>query len=80
MIELTLIELALTLVSATGLLVAGSHLVFRGAERRARKELRKAALSCRVCGHSWYEPGAEEIVSCPHCKRKVQRGASRHLG
>lgn len=78
--ELTLAELVLTVVIGSGAVVLACAVVSRwmhaGAERRALEK----RIICRLCLHAWEDEGREEVVSCPECGARNERGRSRRLG
>lgn len=80
MIEVTLEELALTLITITLLVIVLTSLSTRLSESLRRARIARTRLSCRVCGFSWEDRSKAPIVTCPHCERPTQRGRSRRLG
>ena len=80
MIDLTIEELILWMISVPIVLVGMFTLISSLKRRASRRVARHHIVSCRVCGHLYMDRSRERDPHCPECGRANGRGRSRRLG
>jgi len=80
MIDLTMEELILWMITVP-MLIVGFYSVFAAMKRRAAiRAARRSIVTCRLCGHLYQDCSRDSDPICPECGRANERGRSRRLG
>lgn len=80
MIDLTMEEFILWMISVP-ILIVGLHSLLSALKRRSsQNQARRNILTCRVCGHVYQDRSRTRDPECPECGRANERGRSRRLG
>ncbi len=80
MIELTIEELILWMISVPIVMVGLFTLIASLRRRAVLRAARHHIVTCRICGHLYMDRSRERDPSCPECGRANGRGRSRRLG
>jgi len=80
MIDLTIEEFILWLISVPIVMVGVGFVVASLKRRSAVLAAQRSIISCRVCGHMYRDVSKEVDVACPKCGRMNERGRSKRLG
>lgn len=80
MIDLTMEELILWMISVPIVMVGLFTLISSLRHRASLRAARRHIVSCRVCGHLYMDRSHERSPLCPECGRANERGRSRRLG
>lgn len=80
MIELTLTEMALAVLTAALVMVGLFSLISRWKHAADERLAARRRLICRDCGHAWEDDGRERIAPCPDCGVLNSKGRDRRLG
>lgn len=74
MIEISLNDFVLTLLTGAGLLVIVALLVSGWLKRKSERQSLKRRVICRLCLHAYEDRQEEDISICPVCHARNERG------
>lgn len=80
MIEVTLKELGLWVMTLLFITLGMLALISRMRDRRHLRRRRREIMCCDVCGNVFEDLSGERIVACDQCGRDTLRGRDRSLG
>lgn len=80
MIELSVTEFFVALVTVPFILCVMAGAWRRMRERRERLVARRSTMRCRYCGAPFLRSGSPKVENCPRCQVANQAGRDRRLG
>jgi len=80
MIDLTMEEFILWMISVPIVMVGISFVLMALRRRSSVRAARQITVTCRVCGCLYHDVSQERDPVCPECGRTNDRGRSRRLG
>lgn len=80
MIQLTLMEIAVVTIGFAMLAVAFFSWVSRWTAKNAEQRSLKNRITCRLCLAVFENADRDQVVDCPECGAKTNRGGPQALG
>ncbi len=80
MIEMTILELGVTLVVLAILAIIISRGFTWTSDLMKRTKWQRMQRKCPVCYTTWLQEDVNTLAECPHCQRLTESGGLKNLG